>query len=54
MYETCVTHLQVVGNQMPVLAAGTCDQDCAVVVALLGHAVRRTGRAWLASKGHFI
>jgi hypothetical protein len=37
--ETCFTHLQVISNQMSVLAAGTSDEDCAVVVALLGHAV---------------
>jgi hypothetical protein len=37
--ETLFTHLQVVGDQMSVLAAGTSDEDCAVVVALLGHAV---------------
>jgi hypothetical protein len=37
--ETWFTYFQVVGNQVSVLATWTCDQDCAVVVSLLGHSV---------------
>lgn len=37
--RTWITNLQVIGDEVSVLAARTCDQDGSMVVALLGHAV---------------
>lgn len=41
---------QVIAHHMSVLTRGTLDQDCAAVVALLGHAMCGALATWLAGK----
>jgi hypothetical protein len=48
------TYLQMIRYQMPVLAAGTVDQDSAMVVALLRDLMRRPRATLLACEGHLI
>ena len=49
-----VTYLQVIRDNMSVLASWARNKNRSVVITLLANLVRRSNRAWLASKSQFV
>lgn len=52
--EACSAHLEMVADQVAVLAVGAGDEHGAMVVALLGQAMRRASLADVAREGELV